>query len=72
MSATAIFAIKSADTGPLVHVRFAIPGGSWEARPARLLTTYPDGRLRVQMVNTPQRCVVHPASVVTTPVNSEA
>ncbi len=63
MAAT-LHALKAHDTGPLVHVRFATPDGSWEARPARLLTTYPDGRLRVQLVNTPQRCVVHPASVV--------
>lgn len=67
MPAPAIFATKATDPGPLVHVRFSTFAGGWEARPARLLTEYPDGRLRVQMLANPQqRCVVHPASVVTT------
>jgi hypothetical protein len=62
--AAIIYARKADDHGPLLHVRFAAPGGGWDTRPARMLTEYPDGRMRVQLVGTPHRCVVNPASVV--------
>lgn len=58
---------KADDTGPAIALRFANPAGGVHVRRATLLRCFDDGLMRVQMLDTGVRCIVHPASIVATP-----